>query len=122
MSEKFKFSDAVLGRIINVLQESFLTGTDVLDLFRQMEMKPCDDDPHSLTLTEEYSKVVDEWHKQIEEDIKKVEETMKTATLKDIAFSENTEPSFILGTCDDPPEGDIGGILDLSGFNLKKVN
>ena len=64
---EYRMSDMFIGRIISIIQEAMISGTDVLDLFREMQMQPADDDPHQLILTEEYTKKVDEWHKQIEE-------------------------------------------------------
>ena len=69
--KNYKFSDAIIGRILNVIQEAMLSGIDVLDLFRQMEVVPSPEDEHVLVLTPEYQKTVDRWHEEIEEDFKK---------------------------------------------------
>lgn len=73
MSKKYKLSDEFIGRVINIFQEAMISGTDALDLFRQMEIQPDSTDKNVLVMTDDYRKVVDRWHKQIEDDLKERE-------------------------------------------------
>jgi hypothetical protein len=63
----YKLSDEFIARILMIVQEAMISGTDVLDLFRQMEIKPDAEDPHVVVLTDQYKETVDRWHNQIEE-------------------------------------------------------
>lgn len=76
MKKDYRFSDQLLGRVLNVIQEAMISGVDVLDLFREMRVKPADGDPHELVLTEDYTKKVDEWHKQIERELQRRKEDL----------------------------------------------
>lgn len=66
----FRMSDSVLHRFVQIVQEAFLTGTDVSDHLRMVEMKIDDTNPHMLVLTDEY---VDMVHKQHESMLKFLE-------------------------------------------------
>ena len=102
MKKVLRMSDQLLGRIISIIQEAIITGTDVLDLFREMQMRPADDDPHQLILTEEYTKKVDEWHKQIEETLvsrkKEVDENQAGRVLIQGAGDIEKLQSPVIGT------------------------
>jgi hypothetical protein len=62
-----KFSDNVIGRIAQIVQEGMLLGVDVVDLMRQIEVEPVHsvDDSHELELTAEYAKRVREHHEKL---------------------------------------------------------
>jgi hypothetical protein len=62
-----KFSDNVIGRIAQIVQEGMLLGVDVVDLMRQIEVEPAlgvDGSPE-LELTAEYVKRVREQHEKL---------------------------------------------------------
>jgi hypothetical protein len=60
----YKFSDGVISRIAQILQEAILLGVDIVDILRQVEVKPSVDGV-SLELTPEYSKQVLEMHQKL---------------------------------------------------------
>lgn len=66
-----KLSDEVIGEIAKQLQVAILTGTDVVDNLRLIELETRDDD--SLYLTEAYSEVSEQNIKRLQEFIEAVE-------------------------------------------------
>ena len=62
-----KFSDNVIGRIAQIVQEGMLLGVDVVDLMRQIEVEPARsvDGSPELELTAEYVKRVREQHEKL---------------------------------------------------------
>lgn len=62
-----KFSDNVIGRIAQIVQEGMLLGVDVVDLMRQIEVEPAHsvDGSPELELTAEYVKRVREQHEKL---------------------------------------------------------
>lgn len=105
----YRMSDELLGRVLNVIQEAMISGTDVLDLFREMEMKPSDDDPHHLVLTDDYRAKIDAWHKDIEDILKKREQE----------FTEQ-HGGLIVGTGDASAPSE--GLYLVSPDDIKKIN
>lgn len=65
MNKPYRLADSVLHRVIQMLQEAMLIGVDIADLMRQMELKPDENDPHVLVLSEEYLEQIKRWHKQL---------------------------------------------------------
>lgn len=68
---KFKLSDSVLQRIVQIVQEGMLLAGDVVDLLRQLELEACSDDPTKLVLTSEYVELVKRSHDDL---LERVEE------------------------------------------------
>jgi len=62
-----KFSDSVIGRIAQIVQEGMLLGVDVVDLMRQVEVEPVNniDGEPELELTPAYSQMVREHHNKL---------------------------------------------------------
>ena len=62
-----KFSDNVIGRIAQIVQEGMLLGIDVVDLMRQIEVEPAHsiDGSQELELTAEYVRGVREQHEKL---------------------------------------------------------
>ncbi len=50
---KFHFSDEVLAAVAQCVQLGMLTGTDVVDHLRMLEVESCDNSTNTLTLTSE---------------------------------------------------------------------
>lgn len=65
MSNKFKFSDALSLRMIQIFQEAVMTGVDGADLFRQVEVTTDPNDSSRLVMTEEYKELVKKGHEQL---------------------------------------------------------
>ncbi len=59
---KYRLSDNVLRRIVQVMQEGLLTGTDVTDHMRMIRLTPSEDDVDQLVLTEDYQHLVESQH------------------------------------------------------------
>jgi len=57
-----KFADSVWHRVVQIIQEGMLMGTDVSDGLRQVTVVPDASDPHVLVLSAEYQKQVKEMH------------------------------------------------------------
>jgi len=62
-----RFSDNVIGRIAQIVQEGMLLGVDVVDLMRQIEVEPVNsvDGAVELELTVNYVKRVREQHEKL---------------------------------------------------------
>ena len=60
----YKFSDGVISRIAQILQEAILLGVDIVDILRQVEVHP-GVDGKTLELTQEYSKRVADMHNKL---------------------------------------------------------
>ena len=63
---KFKFSDAVSMRMVQIFQEAIMTGVDGADLLRQVELEPSEADPSVLVMTPAYVQLVKESHAKLE--------------------------------------------------------
>lgn len=50
----FRLHDSAIMGIVRVIQQGFLTGTDISDHMRMLRFEPMRDDPETLTLTDEY--------------------------------------------------------------------
>jgi hypothetical protein len=65
---KYKLDDSVLHRIVQIVQEAFLTGVDCADIMRQIELEHKGGiamGPAKLTLTEEYKELVKRQHEEM---------------------------------------------------------
>ncbi len=71
---EFKLADSVLHRVVQIVQEAFLTGVDCADIMRQIRLQVDDNDSNSLVLTSEYKKQVTEMHLKLEERAKELQE------------------------------------------------
>ena len=63
--EKYKLSDSVLGRIVNIIQESLLLGRDCTDAMRLIELTHDEFDTSRLVLTQEYELLVKRDHDEL---------------------------------------------------------
>jgi hypothetical protein len=70
----YKFSDGVISRIAQILQEAILLGVDIVDILRQVEVHP-NSDGTALELTPEYSQRVVEMHRKLVEEALVKQET-----------------------------------------------
>jgi hypothetical protein len=62
---EIKFADSVWHRVVQIIQEAMLTGTDCSDYLRQIRCVPDESDPHVLVLSPEYQKQVREMHEKM---------------------------------------------------------
>ena len=60
----YKFSDGVISRVAQILQEAILLGVDIVDILRQVEVHP-GADGKTLELTPEYTKRVTDMHNKL---------------------------------------------------------
>jgi len=60
-----QFADSVWHRVIQIVQEAMMTGTDASDLLRQIRVMPDASDEHTLVLTPEYQQLVRESHEKL---------------------------------------------------------
>jgi len=65
MSNNMKFADGVWHRVVQIVQEAMLTGTDCADSLRQVRVVPDASDPHVLVLSAEYQQQVKEMHEKM---------------------------------------------------------
>jgi len=73
MSTKvFKLDDSVLRRIVQIVQEGFLMGTDVSDGMRMLRLSGSEKDESVLVLTEEYSKMIADQHDRLVEEVEEL--------------------------------------------------
>lgn len=59
------FADSVWHRVVQIVQESMLTGVDCSDLMRQIRVVPDETDDHVLVLSPDYQKQVREMHEKM---------------------------------------------------------
>lgn len=71
-----KLDDTVLVRIVQIIQEAMLTGTDCVDYMRLIELEESGDDG-KLVLTENYKDTVKKEHNDLLEFAKKAEQTVE---------------------------------------------
>ena len=69
-----KFSDNVISRIAQIVQEGMLLGLDVVDLMRQIEVEPVNlvNGTTELELTTEYSRNIREHYENLLNDAEKI--------------------------------------------------
>jgi len=79
--EKYKLSDSVLARIVNIIQESLLLARDCSDAMRLIELTPDEFDTNKLVLTPEYEQNV---KREYDELLKRVEELKSQKTCSNI--------------------------------------
>ena len=60
MSQKFKLTDAVWHRVVQIVQEAMLLNQDCVELFRSIEVE--EDESGNLTLTQDYLNNVEKMH------------------------------------------------------------
>ena len=72
----YKLDDSVLIRIVQIIQEAMLTGTDCIDYMRLIELH-CDDtnDSNKLMLTDHYKTVIETEYKTLLEFAEKQKQT-----------------------------------------------
>jgi hypothetical protein len=54
MENQYRMSDAVLHRLVQILQLAMLTGVDIADPLKQMRLVGSDEDPSALVLSPAY--------------------------------------------------------------------
>ncbi len=68
----YKLSDNVLRRIVQVMQEGLLTGTDITDHMRMIRLEENVDDTTQLVLTDEYKGIVENQHETMLHEIENI--------------------------------------------------
>ena len=61
----YRLSDNVLRRVVQLMQEGLLTGTDVTDHMRMIRLEENTDDSEQLELTAEYRSIVEGQHESM---------------------------------------------------------
>lgn len=84
-----KLSDQVLSRIVQIVQEGILTGTDVVDLLRQIDVEVDQQNVDELVLTQNYCELVKKQHEKLLADAErlKAEQAASKLIVKD--FGKN---------------------------------
>jgi hypothetical protein len=73
----YKFTDNVIARIAQIVQEGMLTGTDVVDTMRQIVVKTTEEG--SVDLTDEYMASVRQHHEDM---VKQAKELQRKSSSK----------------------------------------
>jgi len=68
----FRLDDNVLRRIVQIMQEGMLTGTDVADHMRMIRLQSSEDDADILVLTEDYTELVSGQHETMLQEAKDI--------------------------------------------------
>ena len=68
----YNLSDNVLRRIVQIVQEGFLTGTDVVDHMRMIKLETDENNSSQLVLTEEYKTLVEGQHESMLSEIEEI--------------------------------------------------
>lgn len=80
----FKLSDDAILMVRELIQLSLLTGTNIVDHFRALQMEPIDGKAHLLAPTPEYIDAYNDMVKKLnEEALKQQEEAQKTAAVEE---------------------------------------
>ena len=74
----YKLNDNVLRRIVQIMQEGMLSGTDVADHMRMIRLTPSTEDTESLVLTDDYIKLVETQHETLLRDLDNVNVTTES--------------------------------------------
>jgi hypothetical protein len=74
----YKLNDNVLRRIVQIVQEGMLTGTDVADHMRMIRLTPSSDNQDSLILTDEYLEVVQGQHDTLLREVDTVNDVLES--------------------------------------------
>ena len=69
----YKLADSVLHRIVQIVQEAMLTGTDCSDYFRQIDLVPDESSTGYLVLTTEYKQHVKDSHAKLLEQVEELQ-------------------------------------------------
>jgi len=85
MSQKFKHSDQVWHRVVQIVQEAMIMGVDCVDLLRQIEVMS--DDKDNLVLTPEYIRSVGKMHEKWLADAVRLQEDQTNA--KNVVIDPN---------------------------------
>lgn len=80
----FTFSDEVIGNVAKVLQIGLLTGTDIVDHLRRIEVTT--DSGGKLILTDNYTSMFEHWMAQMLEELETSQQEQET----EIQVEENT--------------------------------
>lgn len=75
MEQSYTFSDSVIARICQILQEALLLGVDITDIMRQIEVTPTDNG--KVELTKHYVTVVAAQHDKLLSDVEKLRDQKK---------------------------------------------
>lgn len=82
----YKMSDDLIAMIREVVQLSLLTGTNVIDHFRAMQLEVVEDKAGFVTITEDYLKAYNDMILKLNDEVvKKQEELQKTTAVADTA-------------------------------------
>lgn len=76
----FKMSDDLIAMVREIVQLSLLTGTNLIDHFRAVQMEQVEVKPGYLTITEDYLKAYNEMIIKLNEEVVRKQEEMQKVT------------------------------------------
>jgi hypothetical protein len=68
----FRLDDNVLRRMVQIMQEGMLTGTDVADHMRMIRLQSSNEETDVLILTEDYATLVSGQHEAMLQEVKDI--------------------------------------------------
>ena len=77
----YKLSDTVLARLVQIVQEGMIFGTDVVDIMRMVEVEVDPNDPTMLVPNADYMKRVEEQYTKAVQDVEVLEHSRETTKL-----------------------------------------
>lgn len=87
MPKKFKHSDDVWRRVVQVIQEAMIMNVDCVDLLRMIELQEDPDSTGELVLTLEYVKSVNQMHEKWLEEAAKLKQQQEIASAIKTSFN-----------------------------------
>lgn len=90
--KKFKFSDEVSMRVIQIFQEAILLGLDGADLLRQVSVVEDESDPGTLVLDGAYIETVEKFHEDL---LAEINDKMSAAeeSSKSVVWADPNKPT-----------------------------
>lgn len=87
MKKEYKISDGVWARVVQIVQEAMITGTDVADIMRMVRVEVSDEDDSELVLTEQYKKMVVEHYSKMLADAEELQKSTVPVSEKKLILS-----------------------------------
>ena len=76
MEKNYKLDGSVIARLLQIVQEAMLTGTDIVDHLRLLTLKSQSPETDLLILTPEYEKTMIDYHKKLQDKADELKNTV----------------------------------------------
>jgi len=87
MKKEYKISDSVWARVVQIVQEAMITGTDVTDIMRMVRVEVSSENDSELVLTDQYKKMVVEHYAKMLADAEELQKSSAQVPEKKLILS-----------------------------------